>query len=56
MKLYMLSPNPDIIVMRVDDPPNGQMWIHSEHRLWEDYEVWLAQGNEPDPWTPTTFP
>lgn len=57
MALYMLSPDPDVVVMRLEEPPpNLQMWITRESRFWPDYEAWLAEGNEPDPWTPVVFP
>lgn len=42
--MYQLTQNPDQII-RLDDGaciPRG-------HRWWDDYEVWLAAGNTPQP-------
>lgn len=52
---YMLAPdNPDVIVYVAGE--YERWWIPRGHRLWDDYEIWLAEGNEPDPWTPVVFP
>lgn len=44
---YKLTQNPDRIIRLEDgaDIPRG-------HRWWDDYEVWLSEGNAPEPADP----
>lgn len=42
--MYKLTNNPNIV-----DLSDGTGSIHRGHRLWKNYEDWLADGNIPDP-------
>lgn len=45
--MYQLTNDPDFI-LRVDNDSK----IPRGHRLWEEYEAWVAQGNTPAPASP----
>ena len=51
MAAYQLLPDPDSILRTADNTviPRG-------HRLWYEYEAWLAAGNIPDPFPATPMP
>lgn len=55
MKLYMLSPDSEDVIVKILGEYE-RMWIPRESYLWVYYEEWLAEGNEPEPWTPIIFP
>lgn len=42
--MYQLTPDPDIILYKPDNAlvPRG-------HWMWEQYEIWLSEGNTPEP-------
>ena len=42
--MYKATKNPNIVI-RIHDNAT----IPKGHRFWKDYEVWLAEGNTPDP-------
>lgn len=45
--MYKLTDNPDC-VLRLDDGA----FIPRGHRWWDEFEAWVAQGNEPQPLMP----
>lgn len=51
MALYQLTDNPATIYRR-----DQRATIPEGHRLWDEYQAWLAAGNTPDPYVPVSFP
>lgn len=47
---YRLTKYPDVVVREPDE-----IYIPRDHRLWVEYEAWLAEGNTPTPLPLPTF-
>jgi len=55
---YMLCISVDGVTINPDQiyDRDNSYYIPRGHYLWDVYEEWLAEGNEPDPYEPVIYP